>query len=128
MRIRVLTSLIGWLLCGSVLAQGTGAALHADRVLVLKKERTLQLLSEGKVIKTYKIALGGEPVGPKTKQGITRLQKAFTFSTHETCVAGFTSRFIFRIPTRAIVQRRAGRELRRAAMYSFMDCPRDSDM
>jgi murein L,D-transpeptidase YafK len=69
MRIRVLTSLIGWLLCGSVLAQGTGAALHADRVLVLKKERTLQLLSEGKVIKTYKIALGGEPVGPKTKQG-----------------------------------------------------------
>jgi murein L,D-transpeptidase YafK len=52
-----------------VLAQGAGSPLHADRVLVLKKERTLQLLDQGKVIKTYKIALGGEPVGPKTKQG-----------------------------------------------------------
>ncbi len=43
--------------------------LHADRVVVLKKERTLQLLSQGKVIKTYKVALGGDPVGPKTRQG-----------------------------------------------------------
>jgi murein L,D-transpeptidase YafK len=43
--------------------------LHADRVLVLKNERTLQLLNQGKVIKTYKIALGGVPVGPKTRQG-----------------------------------------------------------
>src|SRR5215471_8191422 len=42
---------------------------HADRVLVLKKERTLELLNEGKVIKTYKVALGGDPVGPKKRQG-----------------------------------------------------------
>ena len=61
--------MIGCLLCGMVLAQGAASPLHADRVLVLKKERTLQLLDQGKVIKTYKIALGGEPVGPKTKQG-----------------------------------------------------------
>lgn len=44
-------------------------APRADRVLVLKKERTLQLLRHGKVIKSYKIALGGNPVGPKTRQG-----------------------------------------------------------
>ena len=37
--------------------------------MVLKKERTLQLLSQGKVIKSYKVALGGNPVGPKTRQG-----------------------------------------------------------
>jgi murein L,D-transpeptidase YafK len=42
---------------------------HADRVLVLKKERTLQLLYQGKAIKTYKVALGGDPIGPKTRQG-----------------------------------------------------------
>ena len=46
-----------------------GSRLHADRVLVLKKERTLQLLSRGKVIKSYKVALGGDPIGPKTRQG-----------------------------------------------------------
>ena len=43
--------------------------MHADRVVVLKRERTLQLLSQGKVIKSYKVALGGDPVGPKTRQG-----------------------------------------------------------
>jgi murein L,D-transpeptidase YafK len=51
------------------MAQGTGNPLRADRVVVLKKERTLQLLNQGKVIKTYKVALGGDPVGPKTRQG-----------------------------------------------------------
>jgi murein L,D-transpeptidase YafK len=50
-------------------ALGANPALHADRVVVLKKERTLQLLNHGKVIKTYKVALGGNPVGPKMRQG-----------------------------------------------------------
>ena len=36
---------------------------------MLKKERTLELFSQGKVIKTYKVALGGDPSGPKTRQG-----------------------------------------------------------
>jgi hypothetical protein len=40
--------------------------LRADRVMMLKKERTLQLLSHGKVIKTYKVALGGDPIGPRS--------------------------------------------------------------
>jgi tetratricopeptide (TPR) repeat protein len=41
----------------------------ADRVLIEKKERRLTLFSKGEVIKTYKIALGGNPVGPKEMQG-----------------------------------------------------------
>ena len=41
----------------------------ADKVLIEKKERRLTLLSRGEVIKTYKIALGGNPVGPKERQG-----------------------------------------------------------
>jgi len=44
-------------------------ALRADRVLVLKENHTLQLLNKGRVIKIYKVALGGDPVGPKTRQG-----------------------------------------------------------
>ena len=42
---------------------------QADKVLVLKRDHELQLLSGGKVFKTYKIALGGDPMGPKTQQG-----------------------------------------------------------
>jgi len=41
----------------------------ADKVLIEKKERRLTLLSKSEVIKTYKIALGGDPIGPKERQG-----------------------------------------------------------
>ena len=41
----------------------------ADKILVEKKERRLTLLSKGEVLKTYKIALGGNPIGPKERQG-----------------------------------------------------------
>lgn len=45
------------------------AAAHADRVLVRKKDHTLSLLSDSNAIKTYKVALGRNIVGPKTQQG-----------------------------------------------------------
>jgi len=41
----------------------------ADKILIEKKERRLALLSRGEVLKTYKIALGGNPIGPKERQG-----------------------------------------------------------
>lgn len=42
---------------------------HADRIIVHKKDRTLELVQGGRVIETYKIALGGNPVGAKGRQG-----------------------------------------------------------
>ena len=70
MRTAVFTALAVGLVSGSMMAQSAPpAVLSADRVVVLKKERTLELLSQGKVIKTYKVALGGDPVGPKARQG-----------------------------------------------------------
>jgi murein L,D-transpeptidase YafK len=41
----------------------------ADRVLVQKAERTLQLLRNGEVLRTYKIALGLRPEGHKEYEG-----------------------------------------------------------
>ena len=41
----------------------------ADKVLIEKKARRLTLFSMGEVIKTYKIAIGGNPIGPKEKRG-----------------------------------------------------------
>jgi murein L,D-transpeptidase YafK len=41
----------------------------ADRILIEKKARQLTLLSKGNVIKTYNIALGTNPDGPKEMQG-----------------------------------------------------------
>jgi len=40
-----------------------------DRILIEKSARRLMLISQGEVLKTYKIALGGNPVGPKERQG-----------------------------------------------------------
>jgi len=41
----------------------------ADKILIEKKERRLTLILKGKALKTYKIALGGNPNGPKERQG-----------------------------------------------------------
>ncbi|MDD2310151.1 MAG: L,D-transpeptidase family protein [Desulfuromonadaceae bacterium] len=40
-----------------------------DKILIEKKQRRLMLVSKGEVLKTYKIALGGNPHGPKERQG-----------------------------------------------------------
>lgn len=40
-----------------------------DRILIEKEQRRLMLISKGEVLKTYKIALGGNPNGPKERQG-----------------------------------------------------------
>ncbi len=44
----------------------------ADRILVKKAERRLYLLRDDAVIASYKVALGGNPVGPKYFQGDSR--------------------------------------------------------
>ena len=50
-----------------LLAQNSSA--RVDRLVVYKQERKLLLLSQGKEVRSYKIALGSEAVGPKTRQG-----------------------------------------------------------
>lgn len=40
-----------------------------DKILIEKSARRLMLISQGEVLKSYKIALGGNPVGPKERQG-----------------------------------------------------------
>jgi murein L,D-transpeptidase YafK len=65
-------------LCAAVLwwPQGANAnkreVLQADRIVIVKSARTLTLLRQGQVLKTYKVALGQEPVGPKTQRGDSR--------------------------------------------------------
>jgi murein L,D-transpeptidase YafK len=54
------------------------AQLHVNSILVHKKARTMELVHAGQVLKTYKIALGGEPIGPKTKWATIGRLKACT--------------------------------------------------
>jgi len=43
--------------------------LQADLVLIRKKKREMTLLRGESVLRTYRIALGREPVGPKRQEG-----------------------------------------------------------
>ena len=40
-----------------------------DKVLVLKSQRKLLLMRQGAVLRSYRIALGRDPVGPKIREG-----------------------------------------------------------
>ena len=40
-----------------------------DRIRIEKNARRLMLISQGEVLKSYNIALGGNPIGPKERQG-----------------------------------------------------------
>jgi murein L,D-transpeptidase YafK len=42
---------------------------RVDRIVIEKSKRTLTLMEGPKTGKTYKVALGGQPVGPKDRQG-----------------------------------------------------------
>ena len=50
-----------------------------DRILIEKQARTLKLISGGEVIKTYRVALGGDPNGPKERQGDNKTPEGIYF-------------------------------------------------
>jgi murein L,D-transpeptidase YafK len=50
----------------------TPVVQKADSVLILKKDHVLELLAGGKVIRTYKVALGRGGLSPKQEEGDAR--------------------------------------------------------
>ncbi len=65
-------AMIAMLLIGMLAAQNLAPGLgteKADQVVVAKSERILTLVAHGKVIRSYKVALGGTPTGAKEQQG-----------------------------------------------------------
>ncbi|MBZ5525871.1 MAG: L,D-transpeptidase family protein [Acidobacteriia bacterium] len=59
-----------------LLLPGTSSGLHGkgdspkvDSIVIVKSERTMKLYSHGKLVRQYKVALGGSPVGTKRQQG-----------------------------------------------------------
>jgi murein L,D-transpeptidase YafK len=55
--------------CYAAPAQYPAGQISVDRIVVEKAKRQLHLLAAGKVLRTYRIALGSNPVGPKTQEG-----------------------------------------------------------
>ena len=57
-----------WALAGALPSQQV-VPQKADSILILKKDHRMELLSGGKVIRTYKVALGQGGLQPKVRQG-----------------------------------------------------------
>jgi len=56
---------------------------QADRIVVQKAKRQLDLFSHGKLLRSYKVALGKNPVGAKTRQGDMRTPEgSYTIDGH----------------------------------------------
>ena len=63
----VLRGTMGLVLAGPVGARGE--TLKADRIVVLKAQRQLLLYKGAGLLRSYPVALGGSPVGPKRHLG-----------------------------------------------------------
>jgi murein L,D-transpeptidase YafK len=61
----------------------TPPSATADKVVVLKAKRTLMLFSGDKVLKTYRVSLGGHPSGRKVQEGDRRTPEGiYTLDFH----------------------------------------------
>ena len=58
-----------FVLTAGLMMSAQDARLSVDRVVVYKHARKLVLSYRGQELRSYKIALGSEPIGPKTRQG-----------------------------------------------------------
>jgi murein L,D-transpeptidase YafK len=63
-----LATLAFLILTGRAKAQSSEKEI-ADRIVVVKSARTMTLESNGRALQAYKVALGGQPVGAKQRQG-----------------------------------------------------------
>jgi murein L,D-transpeptidase YafK len=68
---RILIAALAFTCCLPVWSKTVRAAgpPQADRIVIVKSERTMTLFRKGQVLKTYKVALGYAPVGPKMRRG-----------------------------------------------------------
>jgi murein L,D-transpeptidase YafK len=55
--------------CAPGWCAGKKEAQPADLIVIVKSERIMTVLRQGRVLKTYKVALGLEPQGAKTRLG-----------------------------------------------------------
>ena len=67
-----INGLISGIVLASLMMGGFAGAdnyVKADKVLVIKSERTMYLLKNGEIFRRYTISLGTEPLGPKQELG-----------------------------------------------------------
>ncbi len=88
---------------------------HIDKILVLKSERKLHLMSNGKVLKSYRVSLGKRPQGPKLAEGDNRTPEGFYWVDWRKTSDKYNLSMHISYPTPATWPRRGKRACSRAA-------------
>src|SRR6478672_6028603 len=68
---------------------GIKSSVIADSIVVEKSKRTLTLFQAGWAVRTYKIALGLQPVGDKVKKGDNRTPEGLYFIDFKNAASKF---------------------------------------
>jgi murein L,D-transpeptidase YafK len=72
-------------LASSVGRTQPSGVLFADRIEVFKSRHRLVLLKDGKPLKTYRVSIGTNPIGPKREEGDHRTPEgAYVIDYHKT--------------------------------------------
>lgn len=86
-----------------------------DKVLVIKSERKLHLVSAGQTLKSYRISLGKQPNGAKQREGDMRTPEGFYWIDWRKTSDKYNLRCTSPIPTRATWRARNRKAWRREA-------------
>ena len=96
-------------------AQQQTAPQKADSILILKKDHVMELLAGGKVIRTYKVALGRGGLAPKEREGDGRTPEGrYIIDSRNTRPAIITRLCTSPIPTQRTARGRRSWESRQA--------------
>jgi murein L,D-transpeptidase YafK len=95
-----------------VLLTSGAATLTADRVVVAKADRTLTLYRGAQVLRTYKIALGRNPTGPKEEEGDGRTPEGVYVIDGRHAQSAFHRSLHISYPNAGDRRRAAGRRVR----------------
>jgi murein L,D-transpeptidase YafK len=60
---------LAWVCVDTTSRIAAQSTTSVDRIVIEKGKRTLTLMDGAKIVKTYRVALGGQPVGAKDRQG-----------------------------------------------------------
>lgn len=93
------------------------AGLKADYVLVDKKRRWVHLLNQGQVLKSYRMALGGAPLGDKNHEGDGKTPEGLYFIDLKNTRSDFHLSLRINYPNR--------KDLKEAALRGIQDPGKD---
>ena len=65
--VHVIVALLCFSACGK--SQSLDEGTLVDKIVIVKSDHTMTMMSGERVIRAYKVALGRNPVGPKTRYG-----------------------------------------------------------